>query len=104
MGNRYENGVWTYSLEAVWTGVQASYRNLCSEVLKQYNTPLRTVGAIGFSAMMHGYMAFDKDGNLLVPFRTWRNTTTGRRQKSSPISSSSTSPSGGALHTSIRRF
>ena len=76
--NRYENGVWTYSLEDVWTGVQASYRNLCSEVLKQYNTPLQTVGAIGFSAMMHGYVAFDKDGNLLVPFRTWRNTITGQ--------------------------
>ncbi len=76
--NRYENGVWTYSLEDVWTGVQASYRNLRSEVLKQYNTPLRTLGAIGFSAMMHGYMAFDKVGNLLVPFRTWRNTITGQ--------------------------
>ena len=76
--NRYENGVWTYSLEDVWTGVQASYRNLRNEVLKQYNTPLQTVGAIGFSAMMHGYVAFDKDGKLLVPFRTWRNTITGQ--------------------------
>ena len=76
--NRYENGVWTYSLEDVWTGVQASYRNLRNEVLKQYNTPLQTLGAIGFSAMMHGYVAFDKDGNLLVPFRTWRNTITGQ--------------------------
>ena len=76
--NRYENGVWTYSLEDVWTGVQASFRNLRSEVLKQYNTPLKTVGAIGFSAMMHGYVAFDKEGNLLVPFRTWRNTITGQ--------------------------
>ncbi len=76
--NRYENGVWTYSLEDVWTGVQASFRNLRSEVLKQYNTPLQTLGAIGFSAMMHGYVAFDKDGNLLVPFRTWRNTITGQ--------------------------
>ena len=75
--NRYENGVWTYSLETVWTGLQASYRDLCDTVQAQYNTPLRTVGAIGFSAMMHGYMAFDKDGHLLVPFRTWRNTITG---------------------------
>jgi sugar (pentulose or hexulose) kinase len=74
--NRYENGIWTYSLEDVWTGLQESYRKLSKEVFENYNTPLRTIGAIGFSAMMHGYMAFDKDGNLLVPFRTWRNTTT----------------------------
>jgi sugar (pentulose or hexulose) kinase len=76
--NRYENGVWTYSLEDVWAGLQESYRKLSSEVLEKYNTPLKTIGAIGFSAMMHGYMAFDKNGNLLVPFRTWRNTITGQ--------------------------
>ena len=76
--NRYENGVWTYSLEDVWTGLQESYRKLSSEVLEKYNTPLQTIGAIGFSGMMHGYLAFDKDGNLLVPFRTWRNTITGQ--------------------------
>ena len=75
--NRYENGVWTYSLEDVWTGLQVCYRNLHQEVLEKYSLPLKTIGAIGFSAMMHGYMAFDKDGNLLVPFRTWRNTITG---------------------------
>src|ERR1700751_2934309 len=74
--NRYENGIWTYSLEDVWTGLQESYRKLSKEVFENYNTPLRTIGAIGFSAMMHGYMAFDKDGKLLVPFRTWRTTTT----------------------------
>jgi sugar (pentulose or hexulose) kinase len=76
--NRYENGIWTYSLEDVWTGLQESYRKLSSEVSEKFNTPLKTIGAIGFSAMMHGYMAFDKDGNLLVPFRTWRNTMTGQ--------------------------
>jgi sugar (pentulose or hexulose) kinase len=76
--NRYENGIWTYSLEDVWTGLQDSYRKLSSEVLEKYGVPLRTIGAIGFSAMMHGYMAFDKNGNLLVPFRTWRNTITGQ--------------------------
>src|SRR5512143_514550 len=76
--NRYENGVWTYSLEDVWTGLQESYRNLSNEVLEKYNTPLQTTGAIGFSGMMHGYLAFDKDGNLLVPFRTGRNTITGQ--------------------------
>jgi sugar (pentulose or hexulose) kinase len=79
--NRYENGVWTYGLEDVWTGLQESYRKLSDEVLENYNTPLKTIGAIGFSAMMHGYMAFDKDGNLLVPFRTWRNTITEQASK-----------------------
>ncbi len=74
--NRYEDGIWTYSLDHVWTGLQHSFRKLSNEVLERYNTPLQTVGAIGFSAMMHGYMAFDKNGNLLAPFRTWRNTIT----------------------------
>jgi sugar (pentulose or hexulose) kinase len=76
--NRYENGVWTYHLEDVWTGLQESYRKLSLEVQEKYQTPLKKIGAIGFSAMMHGYLAFDKDGNLLVPFRTWRNTMTGQ--------------------------
>jgi sugar (pentulose or hexulose) kinase len=74
--NQYENGIWTYRLEDVWTGLQESYRNLSNEISEKHNTSLKTIGAIGFSAMMHGYMAFDKEGNLLVPFRTWRNTTT----------------------------
>ena len=74
--NRYENGVWTYHLEDVWAGLQESYRKLSNDVLEKYNVPLKSMGAIGFSAMMHGYLAFDKDGNLLVPFRTWRNTMT----------------------------
>jgi len=76
--NRYENGVWTYNLEDVWTGLQDAYRKLSNEVSENYNVQLQTMGAIGFSAMMHGYLAFDKDGNLLVPFRTWRNTITGQ--------------------------
>jgi sugar (pentulose or hexulose) kinase len=75
--NRYENGIWTYSLEDVWTGLQDCFRDLSQDVLAKYNTPLKTIGAIGFSAMMHGYMVFDKAGNQLVPFRTWRNTITG---------------------------
>src|ERR1700730_9066353 len=79
--NRYENGLWSYSLEDVWTGLQESYRKLSQEVLQNYDAPLQTIGAIGFSAMMHGYMAFDKDENLLVPFRTWRNTTTAQAAK-----------------------
>ena len=76
--NRYENGVWTYRLEDVWAGLHESYRKLSNEVVEQYNIPLQTIGAIGFSAMMHGYMAFDQGGTLLVPFRTWRNTMTGQ--------------------------
>jgi sugar (pentulose or hexulose) kinase len=79
--NRYENGIWTYSLEDVWTGLQDSYRKLSNQVFDKHNTPIQTIGAIGFSAMMHGYLAFDKDGNLLVPFRTWRNTMTGQASK-----------------------
>ncbi|MGD8857965.1 MAG: FGGY-family carbohydrate kinase [Chloroflexota bacterium] len=76
--NQYENGIWTYHLEDVWTGLQVSYRNLSQEVAEKYNVPLTTVGAIGFSGMMHGYLPFDKDGKLLAPFRTWRNTITGQ--------------------------
>ncbi len=75
--NRWEDGVWTYPLEDVWLGLQDSYAKLSAEVLAKYHTPLQTISALGFSAMMHGYLPFDKDGNLLVPFRTWRNTTTG---------------------------
>ena len=103
--NRYENGVWTYSLEDVWTGLQESYRKLNKEVLEKYNTPLRTIGAIGFSAMMHGYMAFDKDGNLLVPFRTWRTTTTAQAADGTHgICSNLVFPIAGALPTSFRRY
>ena len=76
--NRYENGIWTYSLEDIWTGLRQSYQSLTDIALEKYGTPLGTIGAIGFSGMMHGYMAFDKDENLLVPFRTWRNTITGQ--------------------------
>jgi len=76
--NQFENGVWTYSLEAVWEGLQESYRNLSKEISEKYGVALKTIGAMGFSAMMHGYLAFDKNDNLLVPFRTWRNTMTGQ--------------------------
>lgn len=76
--NRYENGNWTYSLKDVWAGLRESYRRLSSDVFENYNIPLQAIGAMGLSGMMHGYMAFDKDGNILVPFRTWRNTNTGQ--------------------------
>lgn len=74
--NRLENGVWTYSLEDIWTGLQDSYTNMVADVKKQYDTTVKSLAGIGFSAMMHGYMAFDNNGELLVPFRTWRNTIT----------------------------
>lgn len=74
--NKLENNIWTYSIDDVWTGLQHAYQALRQEVHKKYDAELTTFGAIGFSAMMHGYMVFDKNENLLVPFRTWRNTMT----------------------------
>ncbi len=75
--NRLENGIWTYSLDDIWTGIRDCFSQLQKDVSEKYGIALETVGAIGVSAMMHGYMAFDKNDNLLVPFRTWRNTITG---------------------------
>ena len=74
--NQYVNNIWTYSLEDVWVGVQESYRKMAEDVKEKYGVTIQVIGAIGFSAMMHGYMVFNKDGELLVPFRTWRNTIT----------------------------
>ena len=74
--NQLEKGVWTYSLEDIWKGVQACYKDLKNHVQEQYGVIITTLGAVGISAMQHGYMAFDRQGRLLVPFRTWRNTMT----------------------------
>ncbi len=74
--NQLLNGIWTYSLDQVWQGLQESYRDLKDTVKRKYGISLTKVGAIGISAMMHGYLAFDSRGELLVPFRTWRNTMT----------------------------
>ena len=74
--NRFENGYWTYDLAEVHTGLRACFADLSENVLRQYGEKLTTVGAIGISGMMHGYLPFDAEGNLLTPFRTWRNTTT----------------------------
>jgi sugar (pentulose or hexulose) kinase len=74
--NRLEEGVWTYHLDDVWDGVRDCFRNLALDVKTRYGTALSSVGAAGISAMMHGYLVFDKNGDQLVPFRTWRNTTT----------------------------
>jgi len=71
--NRYDNGIWTYTLEDVVTGMQDCFAKTAADVKQKYGVTLKKVGAIGISAMMHGYMVFDKGGNLLVPFRTWRN-------------------------------
>ncbi len=74
--NRYENNIWTYSQEDIWTGLQDCYADMAKDVREKYGVTLTTVGALGFSAMMHGYLPFDKNGEMLVPFRTWRNTIT----------------------------
>lgn len=74
--NQFENGVWTYRLEDVWAGLQDCYQKLGLAYSQTFQEPLTSIDALGISAMMHGYMAFDRTGNLLVPFRTWRNTMT----------------------------
>ena len=76
--NRYENGVWTYSLEDIHKGLQGSYKAMADNVKELYGVELTSVGALGVSAMMHGYMPFNKAGELMVPFRTWRNNITGQ--------------------------
>lgn len=75
--NRFEGRVWTYSLDDVWSGLQAAYADLVADLRRRYEVTPSTFGAIGVSAMMHGYLAFDANDELLVPFRTWRNTSTG---------------------------
>jgi sugar (pentulose or hexulose) kinase len=74
--NTLEDGVWTYPLGEVWAGIQSCFADLQKDVEAQYGIVVKKVNAIGFSAMMHGYMVFDADGNQLVPFRTWRNNMT----------------------------
>ncbi len=117
--NQLVNGIWTYSMDMVHKGVQTCFANLKADVKAKFGVALTTVGAIGISAMMHGYLPFDKDGNQLAEFRTWRNTITGeesslrssvpgatpspaRQPKSSQTSSVSTFPSAGVLRISIR--
>ena len=76
--NRLEDGIWTYHYQEIWDGLQACYADLTKDVERLYGVPLTKIGAMGVSAMMHGYMPFDENGELLVPFRTWRNTITGQ--------------------------
>ncbi|GAB3614286.1 FGGY-family carbohydrate kinase [Humibacter ginsengisoli] len=75
--NQFVDRRWTYSLEDVWVGIQSAYADLVADVQRRYGVQLASLGSIGISAMMHGYLPFDVEGDLLVPFRTWRNTTTG---------------------------
>jgi sugar (pentulose or hexulose) kinase len=76
--NQLEDGVWTYDMEDVWKGLADCYASLVSDVRGRYSLELRTVAAMGFSGMMHGYLVLDAQGKLLVPFRTWRNNITGQ--------------------------
>ncbi len=74
--NSFENNYWTYSLEKVWAGIQDAFSNLRENAMKSTGEKLESVSAMGISAMMHGYLPFNKNGELLTPFRTWRNTNT----------------------------
>lgn len=76
--NQLENGLWTYSIDAIWNGVQDCYADLRANVKELYNVEIESLAAIGISAMMHGYMPFNDKEEILVPFRTWRNTNTGK--------------------------
>ncbi|MCQ2074131.1 MAG: FGGY-family carbohydrate kinase [Bacteroidaceae bacterium] len=76
--NQLINGLWTYSVEEIWYGIQNCYVNLRENVKAQYEIEIEQLAGIGISAMMHGYMAFNKNEKILVPFRTWRNTNTGK--------------------------
>ncbi|MCQ2227373.1 MAG: FGGY-family carbohydrate kinase [Bacteroidales bacterium] len=75
--NQLVDNLWTYSIDIIWKGLQDCYADLCNDVKKQYGCEITNLAAIGISAMMHGYMAFNEKDEILVPFRTWRNTNTG---------------------------
>ena len=74
--NQLVDGIWTYSLDAIWSGLQDCYRDMTEDVKAKYGVEVTSLAGIGFSAMMHGYMPFNAAGELMVPFRTWRNTIT----------------------------
>jgi sugar (pentulose or hexulose) kinase len=75
--NRFEDDVWTYRMDDVWAGIAGSYADLAADVRQRHGCGITGLAAIGVSAMMHGYIATNRDGDLLVPFRTWRNNITG---------------------------
>lgn len=74
--NQLADGIWTYSIDMIWNGLQDSYQDMLKDVKDKYGVTVKKLAAIGFSAMMHGYMAFGADDEILVPFRTWRNSIT----------------------------
>ncbi len=76
--NQLVDGIWTYSMDEVWHGIQTSYTQLAADVQSKYHQAITKINAIGISAMMHGYLAFNQNNDLLVPFRTWRNAITGQ--------------------------
>ncbi|MBR4273356.1 MAG: ATPase, partial [Bacteroidales bacterium] len=79
--NQQVDGLWTYSIDLIWKGLQDCYQDLRADVKKQYGVEIKNLAAIGISAMMHGYMAFNSKDQILVPFRTWRNTNTAQAAK-----------------------
>jgi sugar (pentulose or hexulose) kinase len=79
--NRLENGIWTYHNEDIWNGLQDAYSKLNDDCIAKFNSPIKNLASIGFSAMMHGYLPFDKNGKQLAEFRTWRNTITAEASK-----------------------
>ncbi len=79
--NKLENGIWTYHTDEIWSGLQAAYESLNNNAEEKFGAKIKKLSSIGFSAMMHGYLPFDKDDNMLVPFRTWRNTMTASAAK-----------------------
>lgn len=79
--NQLVNGIWTYSLDDVWKGLQSAYKDLKDSVFTKYGVTITKISSMGFSAMMHGYLPFDNEGNQLAEFRTWRNTITGEASK-----------------------
>lgn len=79
--NKLENGIWTYHTDEIWSGLQTAYESLNNNAEEKFGAKIKKLSSIGFSAMMHGYLPFDKDDNMLVPFRTWRNTMTASAAK-----------------------
>ena len=79
--NKFENGIWTYAMDEVWQGLQTAYKNLNVDCENKFGAKITKLASLGFSAMMHGYLPLDKDGNQLCKFRTWRNTITGESAK-----------------------
>ena len=84
--NRLEDGTWTYHLDDVWTGLRDCYAKLAASVQQKYAVPLTSVGALGISAMMHGYLAFDSSGSPLAKFRTWLRKDTENRVSGKSLS------------------